>query len=342
MDFRIKPFLISFILVFAVMTLLNLGIKPATLKRIVSPEPKKISVLEQITPKLDKYSNDFEIKTPRSFISEAQAAGDFDQASAYGVIDLDSGQVLSAKELSSKMSIASITKVMTAVVALDLASPEEKFSVSQHASSIEPTKIMLKPGESVSLQILLESLLLSSANDSAQVIKEGIEQKYGEEVFIEAMNKKAQLIGLENSHFTNPQGFDNPNHYSSVEDVLKISQYALVNYPIINEIVKKDLLDYTSQMDERFYFRNWNGLIGTYPGTYGVKIGNTDEAGYTTSVVSEREGRRVMVVILGTPGVLERDLWAAQLLDSGFDKLGIEGANITEEQLLGKYNSWKR
>ena len=81
--------------------------------------------------------------------------------------------------------------------------------------------------------------------------------------------------------------------------------------------------------------------MGVYPGVKGIKIGNTDKASYTTIVLSKREGKRILAVVLGAPGVKERDLWASQLLDLGFEKLGISAVNITEAQLEAKYSSWK-
>ena len=296
-------------------------------------------IMDQIKVKLEGKETNFHLK--REFFPSVQAGSEYENASAYGVIDLDTGEVIAQKNFSEKLPIASLTKVMTAVVALDLASKDEEFRVSFNASSQIPTKVMLKEGEKYPLEELINSLLLSSANDSAEVIKEGVDEKYKEEVFLKSMNLKAQFLGLKNSHFTNPQGFDDPEHYSSVEDLSILSNYALENYPLIAAVVKKDIANYTrGWTDRRFYFQNWNGLLGVYPGVSGVKIGNTDEAGVTTIVSSEREDKRVLVVLLGAPGVIERDLWTGQLLDLGFEKLGIEAVNVGEEQLREKYASW--
>jgi serine-type D-Ala-D-Ala carboxypeptidase (penicillin-binding protein 5/6) len=267
---------------------------------------------------------------------------DFNLASsAYGLVDFDSGKVLASKNLSLSLPIASLTKIMTAVVALDLADPKEIITVSNKASNMEPTKVMLKVGEKVSLENLLKSMLIASANDSAEAIKEGVDQKYGEDIFIKAMNLKAQNLGLKNTHFENSAGLDSPDNYSSVEDLMILSHYALENYPLIVTTVSKSLEDLTSGDDKRFYLNNWNGLLGVYPGVEGIKIGNTEEAGKTTIVLSEREGRKLLAVVLGAPGVLERDLWASQLLDEGFAKMGLVRINVTEDDLKEKYASWK-
>ncbi len=300
-------------------------------------------IMDSIRPKLEQLEHDnYQIKKTSAFIPGVHASSDYNDASAYAVVDFNSGEVLAHKNLSKKLPIASLTKVMTAVVALDLADPHDFFEVSEKAASQVPTKVMLKAGEKYSLGELLSSLLLSSANDSAQVIKEGIDKKYGEEVFIRSMNEKARILGLKNSQFANPQGFDEAGNFSTAEDLSILSHYSLTRYPLISRIVSSLIDDQTKGgADMRFYLQNWNGLLGVYPGANGIKIGNTKDAKYTTIVTSKRERETILVVLLGTPGVKERDLWAAKLLDLGFEKKGLRPVNLTEDQLQAKYSSWK-
>lgn len=305
-----------------------------------SPLPKKIDVMERINPKLEQKGNNFKIK--KEFIPQVSAGSDYETASSYGVINYETGEIIASKNLSKSLPMASLTKMMTAVVALDLANLDEEFEVSEKAASEIPTKVALKMGEKYSLKRLIEQALISSANDSVQVIKEGIDKKYGE-VFIKAMNEKAKFLGLKDTHFTNPQGFDSADHYSSVEDLSVLTHYALENYPFIASVVGKQIIDRTEGWtDRRFYLQNWNGLLGVYPGILGVKIGNTEKAGVCTIVLSERDGKKILVVVLGAPGVLQRDLYASELLDIGFSKLAnLNPVNVTEEQLREKYSSWK-
>ena len=104
----------------------------------------------------------------------------------------------------------------------------------------------------------------------------------------------------------------------------------------------KNLLPPKDQNHKQFDLYNWNGLLGVYPGIFGVKIGYTENAQKTTIVASQRDGKKVLVVLLGAPGVLQRDLWASQLLDQGFEKLAnLSSINITEEELREKYSTWK-
>jgi D-alanyl-D-alanine carboxypeptidase len=310
---------------------------------LINPIPKPVEAIENVRPKLEQKPNSYFLNTPASLITTAKAAGDYDQAKAFVAINYETGEVLAEKNMSEQLPIASLTKVMTAITALDLAKPEDTFAVSEKAQNMIPTKIGVIKNQQLTLEELVNALLLTSANDSAQVIKEGINQKTGSEVFEQAMSEKAKIIGLHNSHFQNPQGFDQENHYSSAEDLAIISHYALENYPLIREIVGKQYQFLPeNQNHKQFDLYNWNGLLGVYPGVYGVKIGNTENAGYTTVVVSERDGQKILVVLLGAPGVLERDLWASQLLDLGFGKtIKAKPVNVTKEMLKEKYATWK-
>lgn len=342
-----KSSILSFALGFsgvAIMVFLNsIGFRPVkTIEAIIQKETKVQQQEDLITPKLEKIKNNFKIKKNANIIPQVYGDNTEIEAKAYGAIDFNTGEVLVHKNFEMSFPIASVTKIMTAVVALDLAEKDDLFTVSRKASKVSPTKIGVVPGQKMSLQELLNALLLTSANDAAEVIKEGINAKYQKEIFVDSMNKKASFLNLKNSNFQNPQGFDSKKNYSSVEDLAVLTHYALSNYPLISEIVKKDYEFLPKNNNhKKFDLYNWNGLIGVYPNTIGVKIGNTGLAGKTTIVVSEREGNKIISIVLGAPGILERDLWAAKLLDLGFEKKGLKAAIITEKDLNQKYNSWK-
>lgn len=339
-----KAFVISFVLVFLMVFLPRVGvsISSGSLQKPQVELKQQEEIFEEVKIKLEKVKSNFSLKEQKGLIPEVMAGNDFDLASAYMVMDFESGDVIKSKNLDSRLPIASLTKVMTAVVALDLLDPKEKILISKHVSQIEPTKMGLISGQSWSVEELLNALLLTSANDTAEALKEGVEKRYTKDVFIEAMNYKAKALGLKNSSFDNPQGFDGAANFSSVGDLAVLTQYALNNYPLIKEIVAKDYQFYAANSEHKMAdLYNWNGLLGVYPSIRGVKIGNTQKAQVTTIVLSEREGKKILVVLLGAPGVLERDLWSAKLLDFGFEKYGISKANITKEQLKEKYASWK-
>jgi D-alanyl-D-alanine carboxypeptidase len=184
---------------------------------------------------------------------------------------------------------------------------------------------------------------MTSANDAIQVIKEGVDQKYNADIFVRSMNENAQVLGLHDSHFANPQGFDSPDNYSSAADLATLSQYALSHYPLIDQIAKQDYVQLPANVDHKqFDLYNWNGLLDVYPGAEGIKIGNTGAAGYTTVVLANRENKKILVVVLGAPGVLERDLWASELLDLGYQQtMGLTAVDVTSDQLHEKYSTWK-
>lgn len=332
-----KVFIVSFAATFLMVLIPH--IKNASIQ-LVNPYVKP-QVMDIIKPKLERWGSEIKLKKDTQIIPQVLASADYDQALAYAVVDFDSGAVLVEKNFSKELPIASLAKLMTAIVSLDLANKEDIFEVSDYSASQIPTKVMLKTGERYSLEELLYSLLISSANDSAQVIQEGINKKYGNDIFIKAMNEKAKILDLKNSHFTNPQGFDDAENFSTVEDLSVLSHLALTKYPLIAQIVGMQINDRTGGgKDMRFYLQNWNGLLGLYPGVNGVKIGNTGKAKYTTIVSSTRDNKTILAVLLGAPTVLARDLWTSKLLDLGFEKKGVDAVNLTEEQLQEKYSKW--
>jgi serine-type D-Ala-D-Ala carboxypeptidase (penicillin-binding protein 5/6) len=336
---RWKVFAIAFGLVFLMVVLPYVGVR---LPKLVSPVPTKADAFDKVAPKLIEKGNNFSVHKTESFVTPTLAAADYEAASSFIVMDFLSGNIIASKNSDTKVPIASLTKIMTAVVALDLADPSEEFTITKKAQDMIPTKIGVVAGQKMTLQELLNGALLTSANDAAQAIEDGINAKYGGDVFIRAMNTKAKDIGLKDSYFTNPQGLDDKHPSSSAEDLAVLSHYAMFNYPVIAQIVGKDYAQISANGDHKqFDLYNWNGLIGVYPGAMGMKIGNTDDAGYTSVVLSQREGKSILAVVLGAPGVLQRDMWASELLDLGFEKFNIAPAGITEQQFRDKYSSWQ-
>lgn len=305
---------------------------------------KKLTPEEQIQKKLEgSPKNIFNLTQDNSLIPQAHASEELDTATSYIVIDENTKEIVLEKNSNTPLPIASLTKIMSAVITLDLVSPQDIFTVSKHASNQIPTKIGVVTGEKMTVDELLKALLLTSANDAAQVLSDNIDAKYKKGSFVLAMNEKAKLLGLANTHFSNPQGFDSKQNYSSSNDLAILAHYALTNYPEIRAIVQKDYAFLPKDHNHKqFDLYNWNGLLGVYPGVTGLKIGNTGRAGNTTIVSSTRSGQKLLAVVLGTNDVLERDMTAAHLLDIGFAKAySLPEVQITEEQLLTKYSSWK-
>ena len=294
-------------------------------------------VMNTVAPLLHKKKNTIKLEKKSSYAP-------IDVSSrAYIVVDMENATVLDAKNADISYPIASLTKVMSAVVALDLASPTEEFTVTQRAADIIPTKIGVVPGQKMKVEELLHAMLLTSANDATEVVRDGIDQKYGKGTFVKAMNEKAEFLGLTKSHFENPQGFDAPAHYASAEDLAVLSLYAMKNYSLINEIAKKDYAFLPqNRYHKQFDLYNWNGLIGVYPHVFGLKIGVTENAGNTTIVAAERDGKKLLTVLLGADTIINRDLDAASLLDAGFAQdANLSPIAIDESMLRAKYAQWE-
>ncbi len=307
---------------------------------VVQPS-KAEQLIEAVTPKLAVKAALPALTAAKS--PEISLQGDVLKAASYILVDGDTASILAQKAGDTEVPIASLTKVMTAMVALDLADTKEAFTVTQRAADQIPTKIGVVVGQRMPLGDLLHALLLTSANDAADVIRDGIDTKYGGRVFVNAMNKKAALLGLTHTHFANPQGFDDPQNYSTAHDLAVLSLYALSQYPVIHDIAQKEYYFIPATVDHKqFDLYNWNGLIGTYPDTMGVKIGSTPQAGKTTIVLSERQGKRMLAVVLGAPTILDRDLWASQLLDAGYQALlALPPVSLVPKKLQDKYATWK-
>jgi D-alanyl-D-alanine carboxypeptidase (penicillin-binding protein 5/6) len=341
---QLKIFFLAFLGMFIITSLHYLGVtSPWKPPKLVVPIPQqKANTMDLIKPKLEKQPSNFSLKEDATLIPQTLAADDYDQLSAYALIDLDSGEVIKQKNGNDRLPIASLTKVMTAVVSLDLAKPDELITVDADAAGMIPTKIGIVPGEKMTLEELLHASLMTSANDATQQIKNGIDAKYHDQIFIQAMNDKANFLNLTNTHFANAEGLDSPDNYSSAEDLARLTQYALTNYPVFSDIVSHDFYTLTSNENHKqFDLYNWNGLLDVYPDIHGVKIGNTRAAQKTTIVYSTRGGKKLVAVVLGAPDITKRDLWAAKLLDIGYQQtLGLPPVNVTQEQLAAKYSTW--
>ncbi len=234
-------------------------------------------------------------------------------ASAAAVIDLNSGVPLFQKNINQRLRPASLTKLMTALVALDYYQPDDIITVSKLVIISGDSKMGLKLGDQMTVKNLLYGLLLPSGNDAAFVLADNISG--GFEQFINSMNKKAAKLHMFHTHFNNPSGRDGDDHYSSVADLILLAKAALEN-PLLSQIVKTNwFLSFDISGLHRYPLQNINQLLTSYWGTYGVKTGYTELAGQCLAVTAERNRRKIMVVILNS-----RDRFgeASALLNWGF------------------------
>ncbi|WP_246627788.1 D-alanyl-D-alanine carboxypeptidase family protein [Paenibacillus oenotherae] len=234
-------------------------------------------------------------------------------AKAAALIDVESGRLLYSDEGDKQMKIASLTKIMTAIVAIEHGKLSDKVKTSKRAAGKEGSSIYLKLGEEMSLHNMLYGLMLRSGNDAATAIAEHVGGS--EEGFVHLMNEKARMLGLENSQFKNPHGLDAEGHYSSANDLAKLTAYALRNR-IFKEIVKTKIKTAPNPNEEWDYkWKNKNKMLTMFEGADGVKTGFTKQAFRCLVSSATRNNQQLAVVTLN-----DGDDWVdhQKLLNWGF------------------------
>jgi D-alanyl-D-alanine carboxypeptidase len=235
------------------------------------------------------------------------------KARAAIVVDVTAGQLLYEQSSTTRYADASLTKLVTAMVAADLAPMDMKITVPEAATRVEPNHMGLSAGEQLTLRELLDGMLLNSGNDAAEAIASGIVDRTH---FVDFMNQKAAALHLRGTHFTNPSGLDEPNHYSTASDLAIVSATLLADYPELRNIVgSKDIAIPATSQHKYFDPSNINRLLWNYRGAIGLKPGYTDSAGYCVSAAATRQGRTILVVVLGSS---QHFTDATTLLDYGF------------------------
>lgn len=218
-----------------------------------------------------------------------------DTAKSTIVMDLDSGRILYEKNANQKRLIASITKIMTAIVAIEEGDLTEKITVGEEVLSMYGTNIYVEVGEKMKLRDLLYGLLLRSGNDASVVIAKAIAGS--EEKFVNLMNKKAQEIGMKNTIFKNPHGLDEETeNYSTAYDMALLSKYAYKNKTYRN-IVSTDKYE-VSTGKKTYLWYNRNKLLTTYEYCTGGKNGYTPRAGKTLVTTASKKGLNLTIVTL--------------------------------------------
>ena len=229
------------------------------------------------------------------------------------VVDLTAGQVLYQQGQATRYSEASLTKMMTAMVAADLAPLDTTITVPAAATQVEPNHMGVSAGEVLTLRELIEGMMLDSGNDAAEAIAMGLVDRSR---FIDFMNQKAALLHLRASHFTNPSGLDDTDHYSSAADLAVIGATLLADYPELRTIVGSKQVTISATAQHKYFNPiNIDRLLWTYPGAIGIKPGYTGAAGYCLAAAATRNGRTILVVVLGST---QHFTDAATLLDYGF------------------------
>lgn len=218
-------------------------------------------------------------------------------ARSYLAMDLKTGNILAQKDSEIIIPMASLTKVMTAVVVLENCDLDERITVSDNAISTYGVGIALRAGEHFKVSDLLYAALLNSSNDSSVALAEHIAGSETE--FVDMMNQKARELSLSQTTFKNSTGLDDVGHLSSSQDLAKLSRYALLD-ETFSKIVATDRKTITSEEGINHYLTNSNKLMGGSFLIKGIKTGYTEEAGQCLITLAENNSREILTVILGS------------------------------------------
>ncbi len=236
---------------------------------------------------------DITVETPES--PEAMLASL--TATSAAIIDLDSSAILLAKNGTEKLLPASTTKLMTAIIARELFQLDEVVTVTE-PPMVNGAAVIFHQGEQLTMDSLIQALLIQSGNDAALIIAK--HHPAGETGFVRDMNLKAQTLNLTNTHFQNAIGFDHPEHYSTAIDLALLSREAMKD-EVIRAIVRQPRTLITDITGTRQHFLySTHLLLSQDPTVVGIKTGTTEGAGEVLITQVEREGRRILVVVMGS------------------------------------------
>lgn len=259
-----------------------------------------------------------------SLSSEAMSS-----AKSMCVMEKSTNRVLYSKNSKTKLPMASTTKIMTAITAIENCQDLDRtFEISPKSVGISGTSIYLRQGEVMSIRDLLYGLMLVSGNDASVAIGEQIAGS--SKKFVELMNQTAKNIGALNSHFDNTHGLDSKTHYTTAEDLALITSYALKNQ-VFKDIVSTKNIKITNKDGKTRYLKNKNKLLTSLDGCCGVKTGFTDDAGRCLVSACERDNMTLVCVVLNCGPMFEE---SKELLEKGFSEYQL--VDLTE-----KYNYQK-
>lgn len=239
------------------------------------------------------------------------------------LIDSATGKVIYAQNADKKLPPASVTKVMTMLLAMEAVDSgkitlEDEVTISDNAASMGGSQMYMEPGETHTVAQLLEGVAMVSANDGCVALAEYIAGST--DIFVEKMNKKAQELGMKNTNFVNTNGLPVKEHYTSAYDIALMSKELIKHKEIRKWCTKwQDTIKVGLPGKEtEFGLTNTNKMIKTYNGANGIKTGFTQEAGYCLSASATRGNTTLIAVVLGAKTSKERNAQVAKLLDYGF------------------------
>jgi D-alanyl-D-alanine carboxypeptidase (penicillin-binding protein 5/6) len=251
------------------------------------------------------------------------------------LVEVDSGAIIFEKNINDKLSVASMTKMVAQIIILENIESgnltwDEQIKVSENAANMGGTQIWLQAGEIMTVKDLFKGISMASANDATVALAERIAGT--EKKFVEMMNNKAKELGLVNTHFVNPTGLDEENHYSTAFDLSVIGRALLKHEKILEfSSVYEDYL--RQDTDNKFWLVNTNKLVRFYEGADGLKTGFTDNALYCMAVTAKKDNMRLLAITLGEPNGSTRNDETTTLLNYGFNLYTVDQLNKKNETI---------
>lgn len=257
-------------------------------------------------------------------IESFAADDDFISAKAAVVMCAETGEIVYSKNMNMRLSMASTTKIMTSVLALEYGATDSYITVTDDMVSVEGTSMGLLGGDSVSLKTLVKGMLIQSGNDAANAVAVIIGGSIPE--FVSMMNKKAKEIGMDSTSFETPSGLDGDNHYSTAHDMAVLAAYAIKNPEFRSICSLKQAAVYYGNPPYRRVMTNHNKLLSMYDGVFGIKTGFTKKSGRCLVTAAEKYGKTLIAVTLNAP-----DDWNdhIKLYDYSFDR--VKSLSLTED-----------
>ena len=277
------------------------------------------------------------------FYTIAVSAFDTTAKQAY-LVDVLSGNVLLKKNEKEKISPASITKIMTTIVAFDLIKRgelklDEKIRISKKAwrmSSKGYSSMFIMPGDKVSVENLLKGIIIVSGNDACVALAQGIAGT--EEEFVNMMNSMAKKIGLPNTNFSNSSGLFDENNYSTAEDIAKMSIYLINNFPKLYKYYKVKKFKWDRTGGAPITQGNRNPILYKDMGGDGLKTGHLEDSGYSLAATIKKDERRILSVISGLTSKNERSRETVRLLSYAKNRFDLLKINKLDENF--KIKTW--
>ena len=253
------------------------------------------------------------------------------------MIEATTGDIIFEKNADEKLPPASMTKIMSMLLIIEsiekgVIAWDEMVTVSENASGMGGSQILLETGEEMSVEDLFKGIAIASGNDAVVALAEKIAGT--EEMFVDMMNEKAKKLGLTNTNFKNPHGLDEVNHYSTARDMSTMAR----------ELVKhKKVLEYTSiyetylreNLDTKVWLVNTNKLVRFYDGIDGLKTGYTKGAGYCLTATANKNNMRLIAVVMGEETSQLRNSEITSMMDYGYAQYSLETL-LDTDSILGK------